>query len=477
MNARPNLILAALAIALAAGVAGCALKQPPDRAALAAEALAHAQPPVAWMAGADPGVVHGDWIAGFGDPVLADLVVEALAYNNDLRASAARVELAGANLKAAGGQAFPAVDFLGRRGGKMGGDGSGLNGWLISASWELDVWGRVRYAERSADNQYASAQADLAAARQSIAALVAKSWFLATEAALQRRLARQMIDASRQSLRLADERVRIGAAGDVDRVQAEASLQSFLDAELQLDLACTKSLRSLELLLGRYPGAQLQAGEQWPRIDMPVAAGVPSELLERRPDIVAAERRVAVAFDRAQEAQAARLPRLSLTAGLSSITSEMFVLKDRDNPNASAGAGLLVPLFRGGALQAQVEARTAEQKQAVAAWAQTALKAFSEVETALAEEATLRQREPILDAQVRQARQVLEIENARYRIGSRDQRTVTQQELALFSARSTLLRVQAERRVQRANLLLALGGGFAPEADAASSTPRDEKRP
>ncbi|MDM0051511.1 TolC family protein [Variovorax sp. J22R115] len=465
-------------IALAAlGAAGCALKSPPDRASLASEALPNAPAPAAWKAGAAPGSVGDDWIAGFGDPVLNQLVAEALAYNNDLRASAARVEQAAAGVKAAGAQIWPAIDVIGRRGGKMGGDGSGLNGWVISASWEIDLWGRVRYARRSAEDQYASTQADLAAARQSIAALVAKSWFLATEAALQRQLARQMIDTSNQSVKLADQRWRIGASSEVDVVQAQANLKTFVDAERQLDLAYSKSLRSLELLLGRYPGADVKPAASWPRIDMPVGAGVPSELLERRPDIVAAERRVAAAFDRTQEAQAARLPRVSLSAGISSITSEMFVLKDRDNPSASIGAGLIAPLFHGGALLAQVEARKAEQQQAVAAWAQTALKAFNEVETALAEEATLREREPILDAQARDAQKVLDIENSRYRIGSRDLRTVTQQEMSVYAARSTLLRVQAERRVQRVNLLLALGGGFGPGTEIESALQGQEKRP
>jgi outer membrane protein, multidrug efflux system len=107
-----------------------------------------------------------------------------------------------------------------------------------------------------------------------------------------------------------------------------------------------------------------------------------------------------------------------------------------------------------------VDARTAEQQQAVAAWAATALKAFNEVETDLATEATLRQREPILAAQVAEGTHALDLEQVRYRVGSRDLRTVTQQQMAVYAARSSLLRVQADQRVQRVNLLLALGGGF-----------------
>ncbi|MEJ8850854.1 TolC family protein [Variovorax rhizosphaerae] len=453
---------------VALSVAGCSLKTAPDTTALQTDQLSNVVLPGGWKAGGMPGDVRSGWIGGFNDPVLAALVNEALLFNLDLRASAARIEQAAAGVKAAGAQAVPAVDFLGRKGGKLGGDGSGLNGWLISASWEIDVWGRVRYARRSAEDQFASTQADMAAARQSIAALVAKGWFLATEASLQRQLARQMITSTDQSVRLAGDRFRIGAASESDVVQARADRQGFLDAEKQLDLAYVKSLRSLEMLLGRYPAAELKTTDTWPRVDMAVEAGVPSELLERRPDIVAAQRRVAAAFNTTQEAQMARLPRISLTAGLSSVTSELFVLKNRDNPIPGVGLSLLLPLFRGGALQAQVDARTAEQNLAAAMWAQTAMKAFNEVEAALAEEATLRQREPIIDAQIREAQRVLEFQNSRYRVGSGDLRAVTQQQMAVYAVRSTLLRVQAERRVQRVNLLLALGGGWGESAEIAA---------
>ena len=127
---------------------------------------------------------------------------------------------------------------------------------------------------------------------------------------------------------------------------------------------------------------------------MPV--GLPSDLLERRPDIVAAERRVAAAFHRIQEAKAARLPKIALTTGVSAISSELFVLKDHDNPVWNLGANLLMPIFQGGALKTQVEIRTVEQKQALAAYAGVGLRAFGEVENALTNEIVAREREQIL---------------------------------------------------------------------------------
>jgi outer membrane protein TolC len=187
---------------------------------------------------------------------------------------------------------------------------------------------------------------------------------------------------------------------------------------------------------------------------------VPSELLERRPDVIAAQRRVAAAFARVGEAGAARLPRLSLTAALSSISSSTFVLQNSDDPSLGVGATIFYPLFNGGQLAAQVELRTAEQKQAAAAFAQTALKAFNEVETALAGEASLAAREPVLRQGLAESTRALELEQIRYRVGSRDLRSVTQQQLTAYSARMSLLHVQTEQRVQRVQLHLALGGDF-----------------
>jgi outer membrane protein TolC len=187
---------------------------------------------------------------------------------------------------------------------------------------------------------------------------------------------------------------------------------------------------------------------------------MPSELLERRPDVIAAERRVAAALYRVAEAKAARLPRISLTASVNTISSEVFGLKDRDNPVWSAGAGLVAPLFLGGQLQSQVEIRTAEQKQAVAEYGRIGARAFGEVENALASGFTLEQREAILKQAVANNARALELANVRYRIGAGDLRAVQQQSMALYASRTALLRVQSERLVQRVNLHLALGGSF-----------------
>jgi multidrug efflux system outer membrane protein len=452
--------------------AACALKDPPDRAEFSRQALPGVKVPDGWAGSAAEGAVVQPWLASFQDPRLEALVGEALAYNPDLQVAAARVEQATAALKAAGAQLGPSVNAFGKGGGKLGGDFSGTSGVLLRATWELDVWGRMRYGRRAAEETYLSAEVDLAGARQSLAALVAKGWFIAIESRQQRDIARQMVADSEKSVALAQERLRIGAGNELDVTLAKQTLEIARDSQSQIDLAYNDAVRAIEVLVGRYPAAQLETAQTFDALADAVPAGLPSELLERRLDVQAAEHRIAAAFSQVEEARAAKLPTLSLSAGLSHITSDLFVLDRRDDIVKSVGGTVFLPIFDGGYLTAQVEARTAQQHQAVALWAQTGLKAFSEVETALAREASLRDREPILTAQLELSQRALELEQVRYRVGSTDMRPVLQQQMATYGVRTALLRVQSERRVQRVNLYLALGGDFGVEAALAQSANR-----
>ncbi len=260
--------------------------------------------------------------------------------------------------------------------------------------------------------------------------------------------------------KLAQDRLRIGSGNEQAVAEARANVGTYRDMLRQVELSREQALRALELLVGRYPAAEIAVAQQLAPMPLPVSVGVPSELLERRPDVVAAERRVAAAFNRIGEAKAALLPRFSLTAGGSSISSDVFVLQDRSNPAFSFGANLLAPIYQGGALRAQVDIRTAEQKEAVANYARTAQRSFAEVENALAAENALRDRDAILGANIIDNARALELVQVQYRVGSVDLRAVGQSQLALYNARMSLLRVQTERRAQRVNLYLALGGGF-----------------
>jgi multidrug efflux system outer membrane protein len=454
-----------VAAVFAAVAAGCALNPPPTTAELQRDALPHTTVPAAWRApGGTPAAVADRWLASFNDPALSALVDEALAYNADLQVAAARVEQAAGYVKVASASIFPSVGLAALTGGKSGGGGGGLDGVFLNASLELDVWGRVRYGQAAAEEQSAAAAADYAYARQSLAAMVAKSWFIAIEAGLQRAIAQDVLGSSESLVRLAQERLRVGNGNEQTVAEARANVGTYRDTLRQIEFAREQALRALELLVGRYPSAEIAVAPRLSPMPPPAPVGMPSQLLERRPDVIAAERRVAAAFNRVGEARAAQLPKISLTAGGSSVSSELFQLKETTNPVWSFGGNLIAPLYQGGALRAQVEIRSAEQKQAVAEYARAGQRAFGEVESALAAENALREREAILDSTIRDNDRALELAQIQYRVGSIDQRVVEQRQLALYAARTSRLRVQSEQLAQRVNLYLALGGDFGEPA-------------
>jgi outer membrane protein TolC len=218
----------------------------------------------------------------------------------------------------------------------------------------------------------------------------------------------------------------------------------------------------------------------------PVPVGLPSELLERRPDVIAAARRIDTAFYNVLEARAARLPKIALTASVNSVSSELFLLQNHSNPVASLGANLVAPLFNGHALESQVDVRTAEQRLAIADYGRVATRAFADVETALSSEFTATERQAILASSVTNNGRTVELAQVRYRVGSGDLRAVLTQNVALYGARTALLRAQSEALVQRVNLYLALGGSFdeppmqssgedAREVRSAAASPSDSR--
>jgi NodT family efflux transporter outer membrane factor (OMF) lipoprotein len=450
-----------LALVVLATLCACALEAPPKPEDYRAEALPGVRLPDQWTAqGEVAGAVGSAWLATFADPRLEALVAEAMANNPDLRVAAARVQVASEYVNLADSTLYPQVNLLAKGGGKMGGDASGTNGVGLFANWELDLWGRVRSERAATTAGYESVVADTEYARQSAAALVAKSYFLAVEATLQRRLAEEMVASTQQLVTLAEQRQRVGNGDGYDVALARANVETFRDTVEKLGLAREQALRALEALVGRYPAAEVEVAAQLAQSPGPVPAGLPSELLERRPDVIAADRRVAAAFYGVQEAKAARLPRISLTASVNAISSDLFELKEHDDPVWSVGASLLQPVFNAGALQTQVRIRTAEQQQAIAEYGRTGARAFGEVEDALSSEFASGRREAILARAVVQNETALELARQRYKVGSGDLRAVSQQQLAVFGAHSALLRVQSERLVQRVNVYLALGGGF-----------------
>lgn len=480
------------------GLAGCASAPEPSRPELGVDV------PEAWtskeaeeaMETEPPPLPSDRWWRGFGDPRLNELVAEALERNHDLAAAAARVEQAAAQARIAGADVLPQAS-AGASGSRRrqnfigfpipGGEEQVLSttsttvGLSLDLSWEVDLWGRLRSQESAARADYEARRAEWSAARLSLAGQVAKSWFALLETRAQAGLAR----ATAENRRLTEERIRR---------RYEAGLRSPLELRLAMtQRAGAEALlaqrrrqldairRQLEILAGRYPRGTLgpegtpaaepastestQAGTTTLAASLPIvppvpAAGVPSELLSRRPDLAAAEGRLAAAGARVEAARAALYPRLSFSGSLGRTAREIEDLPDPDFSVWSLLGNALQPVFQGGRLEAGVELARSRAEEAGEAWIQTALRAFSEVETALAAEDHLDRQARALEEAAGQALASRRLAEEQYAAGLMDLLTVLESQRQALDAQSRLLTALRQRLDNRVDLHLALGGGF-----------------
>ncbi len=444
----------------------CAVKQPPPPSgALAGVLPGTTEVPPEWRAtNGQDGAVLTEWLDTFGDKQLEALVDEGLRNNLDLKAAVARIDVAAALATAARAPLYPQIGVTGLAGVVVRDtrrDQSGLAGEI---AWELDLWGRVRAAGASADAARQATEADLLSARQSLAALLATLWYQTIATERLRVTADAAATVYADLLRLVQTRLDVGQVSEQDVALAGADLDRARRKEREFATSEQQITRSLEVLLGRYPAAELALAPDLPPLPDPVPDGLPSELLERRPDLVAAERRVAAAFHDIQAAKAARLPRLALTAAGGRSTTELLRIVGVSAGFWQAGIELLAPIFTGGALQAGVRIATAEQEAALALFGQSALRAFGEVEGSLAAEQLLAQQQQYLEAVLTQDSEALRLGRLRYEAGATDLLHVLQMQARQLNTQFELIAIRSDRLANRIALHLALGGGFAPAA-------------
>lgn len=460
-----------LLLPLVVALCGCVAKATPPAAQLTAGGLPpNATPDERFAAGAtvDPGTVTDGWLKSFNDARLDQLVADAMAYNRDLAASKARVDQAASAARQAGADLKPQVGYS-LQAATAGSAGNGARtdqmGAGLTLSWELDVWGRLSAGQRAAQEAFASQAADFAFARQSLAAQVAKAYFLAIQAVQQEVIAKEFAQVQASTAALTALREAGGTASKYELALARSAASSAEDQVRQAESGRERAVRSLELLIGRYPKAELDVGAKLPALPGPPPAGLPSQLLERRPDLVAATRRVAAAFNQVESAKAARLPRLSITANAGT-ASQSFRDLSLDDVFWNIAGNLMGPIFDGGRLKEQVIIETAKQEEALALYGKAALIAFQQVEQGLSEERRLLQRVALVDAADQDQREALRLATMRFEAGTIDQVALLVVQGQALNTRLADLAVRVERLTNRVDLHLALGGGFEPPPPA-----------
>lgn len=421
----------------------------------------------------------GEWWKLFGDPALNDLIAQVNVSNQNIAQAAAAYEQARSLISAQRAAYFPTVSLNGgatRSGGSNGNAGADVAGGNadnaaggagavrntyrvnIGATWEPDVWGRLRRAAEAAGASVEAGAADLAAARLSAQGELAADYFSLRQTDAQKTMLDETVAGYQRALQIAQNRYAAGIAAKTDVLQAQTQL-----ANAQADAAGLARQRAtlehaIAVLVGKAPGDFTLSPAKWNVFIPEVPPGVPSTLLQRRPDIASAERRVAAANAEIGVAEAAYFPSLSLTASDGFSSSSMANLLKTSSNVWSVGLSAAQTVFDAGATHARVSSAAAARDQAAARYRQTVLTAFQDVEDQLTATRVLAQQEA-LRRQASQSADEAETQMVnRYRVGQVDYSQVVSAQAAALSARRALVQAQADRQTAAVALIQSLGG-------------------
>jgi len=412
---------------------------------------------------------RGPWWMIYGDPVLDQLVAQVDVSNQNLKASEAAYRQAVALIRQSQSALYPTVGYTGSmrqigtgqsRGGGPGGSSQGEFTAGGTLTWEIDLWGRIR---RTIEGDSAAAQAsagDLAAARLSAQSSLAINYFSLRISDQRRRLLEESVAAYGRSLEIVRNQVNAGIASRVDLTQAQTLYEQTRAQLVAEGIARAQFEHAIAALVGKAPAELTVTPAPPPRTVPTVDAGVPSALLERRPDIASAERTMAAANAQIGVAQAAYYPDITLNAGLTFLSSAIGPLFQIASAVWSIGPHLAGTLLDGGARAAQVEGARANYDFTVATYRQTVLTAFQQVEDALAQQRILEQQEQVQRGAVAAAREAERLALNQYRAGTIPYTTVIQTQTAALSSEQALINIRLSRFTASANLVTALGGGW-----------------
>lgn len=436
--------------------------------------------PVAWKQAAPAETLpRGDWWKTFNDPALDDLETRALNANQNLAAAAARVEQARAAAGIARSNYLPSVGLnpsVNRSSTSRTTDNvqpvaeSTTYRAVLDATWELDLFGRVRRLNEGARAEATASAADFENVRLALTAEVASSYFSLRALDRETALVNDGVGLRRKTLELINSRRTNGAATDFDVARAEAEL-----AATEADAAALANRRAalqnaLAVLLGEAaPGYELSAISGQLSNPPAIPAGLPSELLERRPDIASAESALAASNARIGVAKAAFFPAISLTGSFGYASGDIDRLANSDSKLWSIGPSLYLPIFQGGRNKANLERSRAAYEESVALFRQRVLVAFREVQDALTATRLLADQAAAQDRAVAAARRAGELAQTRYDAGYVNYFEVIDAQRTVLNAERASAQLSAQRLVNSVGLIKALGGGWSHSATVAST--------
>jgi multidrug efflux system outer membrane protein len=458
--------------------------------------------PQAYRAGprnADAALPSVVWWRGFGSKELTDLIEESLTSNFDVAAAVARIVQADANSRVAGAPLLPIVDLNGRTsrsspslntGSDSGTTGSGrsslrgrtytnLYSTSLSASYEIDFWGKNRAAMRASEQLAVASRFDREVVALTTVVTVANSYFLVLEAQDRLRIARVNLAAATRVYNLIKQRFDVGTASALDTAQQESVVATQRASIPPLELILRQNMATLGVLIGRTPEAVRIRGGGMSRLRIPrVTPGLPSDLIVQRPDIRSAEAQLASANANVYSARAAFLPSIQLT-GEGGYQSAVFrTLLKPESAFFSVAAGLTQPIFDGWRLQGLLDFQVGRQDELLQHYRKAIINGFADVERALIAVQQTAERERLQRDVVTSSQRAFDIAETRLREGTVDLITVLTTQQTLFQAQDTLALARFDRLTAVVSLFQALGGGWQkPPSERPAKTSRRRPRP
>jgi NodT family efflux transporter outer membrane factor (OMF) lipoprotein len=444
-----------------------------------------------------PGVL---WWRGFGSKELSDLIEEALTSNFDSAAAVARIVQADAQSRIAGAPLLPVVDAdanasrslasnnssrattgpgIAVSNNRSGRTYSNLYSTSLSATYEIDFWGKNRAAQRAAEETAAATRFDREVVALTTVVSVATSYFQVLAAQDRVRIARDNLAAASRVLNLINQRFNVGTASQLDVAQQESLFNTVRASIPPLEETLRQNIVTLAVLVARTPEAVAVRGGSMARLRIPpVTPGLPSDLIGQRPDIREAEAQLASASASVYSARAAFFPSIQLTGEGGFQSAVLKTLLRPESQFFNIAAGLTQPILDGGLLMGQLDLQLGRQDELLQLYRKAIVNGFADVDRALIAVQQTALRERLQRAVVDSSRRAFDISETRLREGTIDLVTLLNTQQTLFQAQDNLALAQLDRLNAVVSLFQALGGGWQkPKPDAAKSAELEAVKP
>ncbi len=398
-----------------------------------------------------------EWIEELRDTVLTNLIEEGLKYNSTLLVSQEKLNQIEIAMGISGANLYPSVNAVGASNSNINTQNS-LNSLTFQASWELDIWGKNKSRFEADKRNYFSARYQNEKAKQSIAAMIARSYFLTIANNVQLAKFDAILQKTEALKELTLLRQKVGIANAVDVSNSNIEINQLKSQITNLKNAQVQAKRALELLVGRYPEGVIATQQEFPRIQNPLPATLPLNILESRPDILAQQYQLEKAFLEVQEARAARLPSLSISSSFGAAQSNVQEINNLfSNPLLNVGGSLITPIFNGGKLKRNLEIKNSEQRVAIEEYASTVLNALNEVESSWANLHTYEDQYVYEDQAIEELKSNLTLTQKQIEQGTNNTFNLLQKQRQLLKTEVSLVNLELNYIIERINLYIASG--------------------